>query len=423
MDILVLILGVTIISFVCFRYSGMTKLTLLLFNAVWFGALFLSQLSLFGWNKLTTTSTWIFISYIAVFNITYIVSFNNTTKPKNRTGSSNISISDSIRLKLLICAHFVVYIICFPYIGKAINIITQLGPWYMRHYVYTPSDLYFETSLIASFFQWVIQPFFQFVLLIMASQLFNRNKNRILYIFAIVDLLLELLLFGAGRRTIIVFLLAIVAFFYLSRKKSGFGKIVIESKRLKTIGIMIVIVVVFILLTVRRIGGVYTDFIKSSLQYFVGPILFFDSCIGSNVGNVLSMIPKMGELTFSFITVPMSLLSRLFNVGGWENAALELTSILNEQVCIGANSFHNAHATSIMYFYLDFGGAFAWLGAVFMGLVTAYFTKNYYKSNRSFLLGVYFFTLVFYSAQTYPFATIVPAMMCIFSCVFIKEKV
>lgn len=396
----------------------------MLFNMIWLGALAISNIGMFDWYVITLETNLIFLSFILTFNLTYLLFFYKKRKNKIQVTDSSFVAKESINYKLLTVAHILVYSICLPYIPKAIYILTTMGSWYMRHYVYTTSDLYFKNAMIAIFFQWIIQPFFQFILLLSASQITRIKENKRLFCFAILDLLLELLLFGAGRRTIVTFLLEIMIFFVISKKKNRFGYIRIDKKRISALLSMAIIGVAIIYLTVYRLGQdtAISDSLKSMLQYFVGPIIMFDRVVGNGISEALTNGPALGTYTFSFILAPLSLVMRFFT-GSTQNSMTDrLIEYLDPRIMIGTESSHNAHATSLIYFYLDYGELFVWVGAVLLAVVIAYFSKNSKKGNTYFLLAVYFTTLTFYSVQTYPFSGIIPFVIIAYAVVFVKNK-
>ena len=59
---------------------------------------------------------------------------------------------------------------------------------------------------------------------------------------------------------------------------------------------------------------------------------------------------------------------------------------------------------------------------VVFALLLAYFTKRYRKNNRSFLLAVYFASLTFYSAQTYPFTGVIQYVVVALAVLLVKNE-
>lgn len=414
-EFIILIVLVTIATIASNR---MMRYFLIAFNVFWLSGLILSN---FGFYKLDVisieTNTSLLFSII-IFNI--VCHFYGIRKdiPKSTQFQEFKVDSSFINKKLLILVNIIVILVCLPYVFKAKNILDNYGVWYLRYYVYEPSKLYFETTLIAFLFQNIVQPFLQFVLIVAISQFHNFKHNKLLFLFGVIDVFLELLLFGGGRRTIVTVIIALVFFLFLSRGIHNNRK----SKQNFLKASILLGSSLIILVSVNSLRTSSGSFFKSFVEYFTGSIIMFDKILESN--NISNLIPTFGNgiLTFSFIISPISLILHRFGITDKSDLTSVLNASLQQDVSIGQSSFHNAHATAAVYFYCDFGPYFYWIGFVIMGLIMSYFIKNYWKSERRLVLAVYFATFAFYSLQTYPFTGIIQFFFIGLCFLFIKKN-
>lgn len=401
---------------------GIESITLKIFNIMWCGGLAFSNLGLFELYTPSVDTNILYIISIIIFNVTYRctrVRKERDLLDIDENGGVGVDIL-SIHLKYLIFANIIILGICLPFIPKAWALYNMHGLSYLRGLVYTQSAEYFPNVYISLLFQWIVQPFLQFVLLVAASQVNSLRNNKRLIFIAIVDLAVEMLIYGGGRRTIIMFLLQLYIFYRLRNPFVFSTKI---KKDLRKVGIAlgaIVILYVIITITSQRLTRMGVG--ESFFQYYVGPFIFFD-----NVTESLTSYNTIGQMTygqcfFSFIIVPFNIIRMILGAGFNESEAQILNGKLDIISYIGKHSVHNAHATSLVYFCKDFGFVFSFLGMMGLGIILAYFTKRYMRNNRALVLGVYFACLAFYSAQTYPFTGIIQYMFILYSIVFIKNE-
>lgn len=395
-------------------------LTILIFNLMWCGGLAFSNLGLFELYRPSNQTNILFIISIIVFNFVYRLSIkgNDGDNLKER-GIDNIN-ETFINLKFLLLVNIFVLFLCLPYIPKAFHIYQMHGMSYLRSLVYIQTPEYFSNIYISLLFQWLIQPFLQFVLLLTASQIGNFKHNKVLLLFALVDLCSELLLFGGGRRTIIMFLLQIAIFYFLKNSPHLSRYIRINIKKIGVIIFVFFIIMVVINITASRLTRISVS--ESLFQYYVGPFIFFDRItIG---GTECSLFTKrtFGSCVFSFVIVPFNILMMIFGRGYNNSMAQNLNNRLDMPIAIGNHSFHNAHATSLIYFCNDFGFYLSFIGTFIFAFIISFFTKRYDKNNRSFILAVYFSSLIFQSAQTYPFIGIIQYVVIFFTFLFVKNS-
>lgn len=398
--------------------KGLSKIVLNIFNIMWLGGLACSNLGLYKMYTPSMFTNVIFLVSIITFDCIYIFAFNK--QQKRMTESFDKIDANSINLRMLLIVNAFVLIFCIPYFISALKIIRVSGMSYLRHLVYIQSPEYISKTYISILFQWFIQPFLQFVLLVAASQIENIRRQKLLWFFAIINLFFEMIIFGGGRRTIITFMLEIIIFYLLQNKKRIVRNIRISKKKIGFIAIVSIIVYLIVSITASRLTKI--SVIESLYQYYVGPYIFFDKVIEAGHFNNAATQLGYGGYTFLFIITPISVLLSVLGISKYSNLSTTINANLNKEMFIGAHSIHNAHATSVIYFYSDFGKIFFPFGMVVFALILAYFTKNYKKDSRRFILGVYFANLAFYSAQTYPFTGVIQYVVMICTYIFISKR-
>lgn len=412
------IIFIILVTIAMMASNRMLKYFLIAFNVFWLSGLMLSNFGLYELDIISFETNISLLFSIIIFNI--VCHFYGRKKDIPRCDQcKGFRVSNSsINTKLLIFANIIVILICMPYIFKAKNILDNYGVWFLRYYVYVPSELYFETTFIAFLFQNMVQPFLQFVLIVTISQFYNLKHNKLLLLFGIVDVFLELLLFGGGRRTIVTVIIALVFFLFLSRGRNNYQKTRFNFLKASIlIGASLIVLV-----SVNSLRTSSGSFLKSFVEYFSGSIIMFDKILSTN--SITDLVPTFGFglLTLSFIVSPVSLVLSHFGFVEKRDLTTTLITSLQQNISIGTTTLHNAHATAAVYFYCDFGPYFYWIGFVIMGLIMSYFIKNYWKSERKLVLAVYFATFSFYSLQTYPFNGIIQFFFIGLCVLFIKKK-
>ena len=401
------------------KSTQFARITLNIFNAMWLGGLAFSNLGLYELDKPALDTNIFFVTQVLVFNIAYVIITKRINKNSNGHAISLKSIDIPIRFNVILILNIAIVFMCLPYIPKAYLIYKTRGLNYLRYLVYIQSNEYISNIMVSFLFQWLIQPFFQFVLLLTACHVDRIKQNFKLFLLAVIDLLLEMLLFGGGRRTIIMFLLQAIIFYSINNKLRINHLFRINRKR---IGIVIGVIILFILIysmTAARLTRISVG--ESLFQYYVGPFIFFDKITNGCKTNILISTMGNGEYTFSFILGPISILGYILFGKEYNSPAAVLSNKLDNMIFIGAHSNHNAQATSAIYFYSDFGPFFSFIGMIIFAFILAVFTKDR-RNNRFFVLSIYFSSLAFYSAQTYPFTGVIQYIVIALSILLIRKE-
>ena len=397
------------------KTKGLVKATLLIFNFMWLGGLAFSNLGLFQIDTPSLKTNFVFVVAILSFNIVFFF----LSLIHRKINKKQLSIDDvDIRIGFLSVVNGIIAIICVPYIIKAIHIIGSDGMTYLRTLVYEPSVDYFESTYIALFFQWIVQPFFQFVLLLTAIKITDFKNNKWLFSLALIDLIFDLILFGGDRRTIVMFLIECIVCYLCFKPHSSFNKKGINSSKIILFTFLVVALLVVYAVTSSRLTKISP--IESFFQYYIGPYVFFDKVtLGSTA--LLTNSLGFGAYTFAFIFVLFSLVGVVFGKE-YSTFSSSLNNLLSGIKLIGEHTYHNAHATSLIFFYSDFGYTFSFVGMIVFALILFFFVSRSNKSPIFLVLGLYFCALAFYSAQTYPFASVIQYVFILYALVFVMRK-
>ncbi len=365
MKYICLIICIVLLTISLIKDANLYKPTILM-HGLWTVIVFLNILELFGLKKSNdVVYEWVIIGQIAFYightlgneGHTFTIYFKEKKVYKEKEiNYKMVYILGYITIILLL----IDTIIAVRYLLNGASLV-EIRSWLNQTYEEGTNPITARKSYFEQVFRvLVIEPFKVAIIPICASDMFTGNGNRKMFFITVIIVLLNVISTGGSRISILTLAISVIMAYLIIRRKGNNSNKKIR-KKIRTLSLIGVIIVVFLTMKRSKTGVVEEGYYYFSLCL---PLL------NSWITDIINCTKTYGLLSFwGIVRIPFLVIEKLgFPIPNIYYTAQECVLNANKFRNVGeriANSF----VTPYYYLYIDAGVAGIFIGMFIFGII------------------------------------------------------